>query len=528
MAQASSEANAGPNPSGEEHTAPKPNVLFILADQHNAKVLGHKGHPDVKTPNLDRLAQEGVRFDNAITQNCICTPSRVSWLSGQYCHNHGYYGLSGPRPSGLPSVVGHFRRAGYRTAAIGKIHCPEYWIEDDCDVFHDTCGTSIEGRSPKYAAYLEERNLTHLEDHGGMQEFGPRGMQTVEGRPSKVSYEDGQEGWSVREAISFMDGCAKQGVPFFVHVSLPKPHQCYTPAQPFWDLYNESALTLPPNADYDMKLKAPHLVQTAKYWRTGQWTLFEPRTFDAGQLRKLHGYLGNISHVDHAVGELLDWLGRNHLDANTIVVYSSDHGDYACEHGIMEKAPGICSDAITRVPCLWRWPRHFKAGHVATELIESVDLVNTLCALAGLERLETADGKDISPLLRGERGEVRRVAVTEFPWSRSIRKGRYRYVYYPREMFAKEYPEGFGELYDLDAAPWEIHNLFFKRRYADVLRDMKDEFADWLITTTRPVTIHPPATTRGHQATVRYSNATAPDGKCHPDHIREVPSRNYL
>lgn len=100
----------------------RPNVLFIVADQHNAKVLGCNGHPDVKTPNLDRMAAEGVRFENAITQNPICTPSRVSFFSGQYCHNHGYYGLSGPNPRGLPTLLGHFRRAGYRTSAVGKIH----------------------------------------------------------------------------------------------------------------------------------------------------------------------------------------------------------------------------------------------------------------------------------------------------------------------------------------------------------------------------------------------------------------------
>ena len=105
-------------------TSKQPNILFILSDQHNAKVLGHKGHPDARTPNLDRMAAEGVRFENAITQNPICTPSRVSWLSGQYCHNHGYYGLFGPSPKGLPTVLGHFRKAGYRTAAIGNTQFP--------------------------------------------------------------------------------------------------------------------------------------------------------------------------------------------------------------------------------------------------------------------------------------------------------------------------------------------------------------------------------------------------------------------
>jgi arylsulfatase A-like enzyme len=319
----------------------RPNVLFILSDQHNAKVLGHKNHPDVKTPNMDHMATEGVRFDNAITQNPICTPSRVSWFSGQYCHNHGYYGLSGPKPKGLPTIMGHFRRFGYHTGAVGKIHCPEYWIEDDSLMFHDTCGTSVGGRSKEYAKYLAERNLTHLEDHGAMNEFGPRGRQTVEGRPSKVSYEDGQEGWAVRKAMDFMDECVKDEKPFFVHVSLPKPHQCYTPAQQFWDLYHQPELTLPPNADYDMEaaLKAPNLRKTAENFRRGKWQLFEPKTYEAGRLRKLHGYLGNVSHVDHAVGELLDWVKSNNLEEDTIVIYSSDHGDYACEHGVLEKAP---------------------------------------------------------------------------------------------------------------------------------------------------------------------------------------------
>lgn len=459
-------------------TGRRPNVLFVLSDQHNAKVLGHKGHPDVKTPRLDRMAAEGVQFANAVTQNPICTPSRISWLSGQYCHNHGYYGLCGPRPGGLPNLLGHFRAAGYRTGAIGKIHCPENWVEADSDVFHETCGCSIGGRSREYAGYLEERGLTRLEDHEALQEFGSLGRQSVEGRPSSVSYEDGQEGWAVRKALEFMATCSREGAPFFAHVSLPKPHQCYTPARLFWDLYDESRLTLPPNADYDMNGKAPHMRRAAERWRTGPWQLFEPKTFEAGRLRKLHGYLGSVSHVDHAVGELLDGLDASGLAENTIVVYSSDHGDYACEHGIMEKAPGICSDAITRIPMIWRWLGKFRAGHVAEELVEAVDLANTLCALTGLDPMETADGKDISRLLSGKPGPVRRIAVTECPWSKSVRKGPYRLVYYPKEMFADEYPDGFGELYDLQKDPWEMQNLYFRPDSAGVVSDLLRDLMD--------------------------------------------------
>ena len=328
--------------------------------------------------------------------------------------------------------------------------------------------------------------------------------------------------------MEVMGQCSKDNVPFFVHVSLPKPHQCYTPAQEFWDLYDESKLTLPPNADYDMKDKAPHLRKMADGWREREWQLFEPKTFEAGRLRKLHGYLGNVSHVDHAVGELLDWLDSNNLSDNTVVVYSSDHGDYACEHGIMEKAPGICSDAITRIPMIWRWPDRFKAGHTADAIVETVDLANTLCALAGLEKMETADGKDISHMLSGDKREVRSIGVTEFAWSKSVRKGKHRLVYYPREMFTEEYPDGFGELYDLEKDPWEMHNLFFSPEYADIISELQRDLTDWLITTTRPTTIHPPAKPLSAQATMHYKNAVNLDGKVNPDRIRETKLRIYI
>ena len=506
----------------------KPNVLFIIADQHNAKVLGHKGHPDVKTPNLDRMAAEGVRFDNAITQNPICTPSRVSFLSGQYCHNHGYYGLSGRNPGGLPSVLGQFRRAGYRTSAIGKIHCPEYWIEDDSDVFHETCDCSVGGRSDAYTKFLKDRGKEHLEDHIALKKLGHRGMQSMEGWPSELEFEEAQEGWITSQTIEFMKKCADEGVPFFAHASLLRPHQCTSPSEPFWSMYDESKLHLPPNADYRMVHKAPHFRMAAEYWRKGNWMLFEPKTFEAGRLRKLHGYLGAVSQVDHAVGLMLDFLKDKGLAENTIVVYAADHGDYATEHGIMEKAPGICADAITRIPYIWWWPGRLAAGHVADEIVETVDMVPTLCALAGLPPMETADGRDISPLLRGGHAEMHRIGVTEFAWSRSVRKGKWRLVYYPPEMFADEYPNGFGELYDLAEDPWEMKNLCFEPECRDVVRELERDVLDWLVTTTRPVTTLGAPGPTGPQAVTRYGCSTALDGKLSPSHIREARHKNYI
>jgi len=507
----------------------RPNVLFILSDQHNAKVLGHKGHPDVKTPHMDRLAAEGVRFDNCITQNPICTPSRVCYHSGQYAHNHGYYALSGPNPGGLPSMFGHFRRAGYRTSAVGKIHCPEYWIEDDADYFREVyAGCSI-GGCPEYTAYLTERGVLADRDDIGYPEFGASGIQKVDGRASRLKYEDTVEGWTARETCGVIERAVADGQPFFAHASLPRPHQVYTPSEPFWSMYDESTLTLPPNVEYDMAGKAPHLRLAAEQWRQGEWILFEPKTFEAGRLRKLHGYLGCVSQVDHAVGEMLACLDRLGVADNTIVIYSTDHGDYACEHGIMEKAPGICSDAITRIPSLWRWPGRFAQGHVATEITETVDVSATLCALAGLDAMETSDGQNISHLLRGQAGPVHRVGVTEFAWSKSVRKGQYRYVYYPPEMFLDDYPDGgFGELYDLDADPWEMRNLYLDVDYADVVQELKQDLLDWLVSTTRPATVLGVRPFGGRQAVTRFRCSTNADGKFHPDRLRSMRSRNYL
>jgi choline-sulfatase/uncharacterized sulfatase len=245
-------------------------------------------------------------------------------------------------------------------------------------------------------------------------------------------------------------------------------------------------------------------------------------------MRKLHGYLGSVSQMDHAVGELLSWLRGAGLEEDTIVVYTSDHGDYACEHGIMEKAPGICSDAITRVPYIWRWPGHFQAGHVATEIVETVDLPTTLCALAGLEPLLTSDGQDISHLLRGESGAAHRIGVTEFAWSKSVRKGQYRYVHYPPDMFPKECPDGFGELYNLAHDPWEMENLYFRSEHAPVVRELQWELLNWLITTTRPVTTLATRRTSGPQTITRFRCTMNLDGKISPDRLHGMTNINYL
>lgn len=519
-----------PSSSAEPHGkagAQRPNVLFILADQHNAKVMGHAGHPDVKTPHLDRLAAEGTCFENAITQNPICTPSRTCFHSGQYAHNHGIYNLCGPKPE-LPNVYGHFRRYGYTTGAIGKIHCPENWIEDQVDFFRETTGSCSVGGSPEYHRYLKENGHweVHQRDETRVGLFG----QSMDGYLNHLPFEATPEGYVVDQAKGFMGEAQEKGQPFLLHVSFPRPHQTYAPTEAFWKLYDADTLTMPPNWKWDLKNKAPHLIATRQACLDNAEALcdVEPKNYDALCRRKMRGYLGNISMVDHSVGLLMEHLKALGLEEDTIVVYSADHGDYACEHGVIEKAPGICSDAITRIPYIWKFPGTVQAEQSQAAIAESVDVVPTLCRLAGLPQLETADGKDITGLLKGGSEVVHEIGVTEFAWSKSVRKGDWRYVYYPREMFATEYPEGFGELYNVAEDPYEMKNLYFDPSHKDKALEMERDLMDWLITTTRVVGTNCAPMPEGEQSQTRYKVSTHLDGKIGYEQLRRVEWKNYL
>lgn len=187
-----------------------PNILFLLSDEHNAKCLGHVPGSQVKTPNLDALAVGGVRCANAVTQSPICTPSRISFASGQYPHNHGYYGLAGKLEGGpdllqnLPHLWSHFREAGYRTGAVGKSHLPPGWIESDCDRF-------VEDKDPEtgYPAFLRECGIDPAES--AALDWGQRVKATDPPKfghdfgPDALGYEHSVEHWEALEAMRFME-----------------------------------------------------------------------------------------------------------------------------------------------------------------------------------------------------------------------------------------------------------------------------------------------------------------------------------
>lgn len=452
----------------------RPNVLFLMSDQHNAKCLGCYGHPQVATPNLDALAAGGVRFESAFVQNPICTPSRMCYLSGQYCHNHGYYGLKGPTPPRLPSLFSHFREQGYRTGAVGKIHLPDEWIEPHCDLHAEAMAHFMDD-PPGYREWLAERTDQPMHNE-----------QSVDGRPDWLPKElDYDSGWAVERTREFLAAGGDQ--PFLLWLTFYKPHQEYSPAEEFWNLYDDP--WLPPSCDDDGGGKLHPTRRMLAGYHANPPHRYGTGTYHDLRRRKQRGYLGNISQVDWAVGQVLAMLDELGLRDDTIVVYTSDHGDYACEHGLLEKAPGIAADAICRVPWIWSWPGHLPEGETRRQLVESIDLAPTLADLCGLPALEMWDGHALTEILKEDGAEVREAAFTENPWTKAVATDRYRLTWTPSSMYPNDPVQ--GELYDRLDDPWERHNLYHDPGYAPVVRRLERILADWLVTSTRPVTAWP-------------------------------------
>ncbi len=463
------------------------NVLFVMTDQHIAGCTGYENHPHALTPNMDRLAASGVRFRHCYTANPICTPTRVSILSGQYCHNHGYFGLDGPTPARLPSFLGHFKQHGYRTAAVGKLHLPNQpreWAREDCDLYLDIMNVNNDGLT--YLSYLKQHGHEGDFDASWLIDAPTRDNNPRDARPSNMPFEHSVEGYATRHAIDFIDDAADRGQPFCMEVSYHRPHQVYTPDKRFWDMYPDD-LPLPPFALDDAPDRPPHFRRMAEGGRRME-PLYEPKTMEERYRRVWRGYLACITHCDHGLGLLMDHLEARGLADNTVVVYSADHGAYSGLFGVPEKAPGICSEQVCRIPSVWRVPGLTPPDRESRRLAHIVDLAPTLVSLCGLPGMDWVDGCDLTPLLRGGDAPLRDVAVTEHPWSKSVRWDHWRLVHYQRAMFPGQ---DTGELYDLDADSWEQRNLYHDAEHQPTVQEGRRRLLEWLIATTRHVTSLP-------------------------------------
>lgn len=462
--------------------AQKPNVLLIISDDLNTRI-GPYMEIREHTPNLDRLATEGIRFTRTYCQFPLCGPSRASLMSGLYCETNGVLGNNdqpgsyrkeNPKLANHPSMAGFFREQGYYTARVSKI-------------FHMGVPGGIErgdpgGDEPDSWDYACNVMGPETLSDGELELLSPGNLH-YGGNFSRMILDDALVGTqtdylAVNQAIAILENRTgilpeggtnkrrlKPNAPFFLGVGLVRPHvpliapeNCYTP-------YPDRDMQLPP-VEIGDKLPPPALARrNMKIWKMNE----------EQKKRVISGYMASVRFMDQQVGRLLDALDRLGIRENTIVVFISDHGYNLGEHDCWSKVS--LWEGSVRVPMIISYPKGEKQhGTTCTGITELLDLYPTLAELCGLEdkQPDILQGESLAPALtEGKALDPDRIAYTTTNRGRasSIRTDRWRYTRWDRE-----HPEGMEELYDHSKDPEEFRNLAGHPDYQEVLLEMRSLF----------------------------------------------------
>lgn len=437
-----------------QQTADRPNIIFIITDDQRWDSFGAAGHPYARTPNLDRLAEEGALFENFFVTTPLCSPSRASFLTGQYAHEHHVYNND---KVGL-DVISHtlmtfprrLREAGYETAFIGKWHMGlddtrrpgfDYWI-------------SFKGQG-LYIDPVVNENGERKQLDGYMTDYlNEKAVEYVEREHDR---------------------------PFLLYLSHKAVHYPYMPAPRHDTLYAEHGFVPPATYTEDLSSK-PVLTREVP---SPDWSKIEGVVPEPGETRRGRGrdqdvvvrdQLRSLASVDDGVGMLLDALeARGRLD-DTVVIFTSDNGYLLGEHGQFDTKRFAYEPSI-RVPFLMRYPKQIAAGTRIDQMVVNIDVAPTLVELGDAEPLENVHGRSFLPLLEGKDVEWRASFMAEHylekvvprapPWQ-AVRTRDWKYIRYPDL-------EGMDELYHLAADPNEVNNLIADPESQDELAALREE-----------------------------------------------------
>ena len=482
----------------------RPNILFIMTDDHAAQAIGCYGSRINSTPNLDRIANEGMRFDHCYVTNSICTPSRATILTGTHNHVNRVTTLATHLDNRLPNVAKHLQTGGYQTAIFGKWHLgqgPDHWPTG----FDHWCVL------PGQGIYHDPR-------------FAEMGEQVVKpGYVTDVITDD---------CIEWLDR-RDDSKPFFLMCHHKAPHRPWDPKPEHRSLYTDP-ISIPDTFDDDYRNRAraaeaahmrisrdmtyddldlvqvPEAAGNSLGWSShklipepsdDELSGFSLRCRNTGELftfasrdelkrfkyqRYLQKYLQCIHSVDENVGRLLDYLDHSGLADNTVVIYTSDQGFYLGEHGWFDKR--FIYEESFRMPFLVRYPQIVRPGSVCTDMVSNVDFAQTFLSLAGLPEPNYMQGRSIEPLLRGTAPDDWTDLAYHRYWMNQddihnayahygIRTHRYKLIYWYNEDCGEiganpgtDQPE--WELFDLEKDPLELFNVHNDPAYADAVREM--------------------------------------------------------
>ena len=469
-------ANILPVPAFSQAARPerKLNVLFISTDDLNND-LGCYGHPLVKSPNIDRLARRGVRFDRAYNQFPLCSPSRTSLMTGLRPDTTRVYDLKKHFRETLPDVVTLpqlFRKNGYFAARVGKI----YHYGNPGDI-----GTNGLDDPASWDAVVNPKGVDKEEEKVLINYTPKRGLgSSLSLYASPAPDEEHTDGKVTAETIKLLEQNRER--PFFIAAGFYRPHCPFIAPQKYFDLYPLEKIRPPNFSPSELKSVPP-----AALW------INAPHfgVSEEAQRKAIQAYYASISFLDAQVGKLLEALDRLKLTENTLIIFWSDHGYLLGQHGQWMKQ--TLFEGSARNPLIIAGPGTIAKGKAAGRTVELVDLYPTLADVCGLSGLpNNLAGRSLRPLLVNPQAKWDKPAITQVQRASggkafmgySVRTERYRYT---------EWDEGRKgeELYDYERDPHELHNLAVDPKYAERLGKMK-----WLLRdmrTRRPnLAIHQP------------------------------------
>ena len=463
----------------------RPNVLLLFSDQHHAGVMGCAGHPAVRTPHLDRLADEGVRFSRAYCPDGICVPSRTGIFTGLYPRTTGvlYNADAPPRTNGLFPLHKLLQANGYRTGAFGKMHLPRGIRESGWDRSATTISPKQDPSDENYNDWIRRRG--QYESH--VRDFTGSHKASLMAHLSQTRAENRTTAYAASKAIEFLRQCKAAGKPFFCWCSFIYPHQPYTPLARWAKLYDVDKTALPGNVSEP----ADNLPPALRNWRrrtTPPWNCGTAAKDHTIYRRYVAHYYALVSEIDHHIGAVLTELKRLGLDENTIVIYASDHGDFVAGHGMVEKCAvghNVYEDTL-RVPLIFRWRGRFKGGAVRDDLVSLLDVYPTILDLTGVRRppgARTLDGVSLAPTLRSGKPLDRQYIISE-NWSQvTIISERYKLGVWqePGRRYAQwDFRKHGDMLFDRQTDPLETKNLANTPALAAEEKRLRAALAQWL------------------------------------------------
>jgi arylsulfatase A-like enzyme len=486
----------------------KKNVLLIMTDQMKASSSTLWGNSFCETPALKKLAENGVLYSNAVTPCPLCVPARVSFFTSQYPHQHGSRHNNTPMPAGARHAVKIWKENGYKTGLIGKNHCFER-MEDRilfdvwCEIFHWNIPGSAWSKGMEWYRPVSDIQRAH-EIRSQMRV--PTEKKVADGMPihrstfayaySDYPLEDYSTGLIAGQTRKFLERYKDE--PFFLWVSFPDPHTPYEAPRRYFDMFYKGDMELPPWRKEEME-RAPERTKV----------LYQILGMDHEKEEHVRGvlaaYYGMVKFIDDSVASILSDLAEFGLEEDTIVVFCSDHGDFAGEHMMTQKG-GCFYDALTKVPLVVSLKGASWSGATENSPVSLIDVVPTLLELQNIPVPKSMEGSLLPGVCPVERKEA---AFSEYgaggapymmkhllkrPVTRGLdpliatlkereAEGLRKMVRTEKWKFIHDPLGDLDELYDLENDPWELHNRIPGNSNAREIDELRERLLDWSIRT---------------------------------------------